>query len=596
MVIGDVIEGWKDIVRDVRDPAGAEERRREEQLGRFLGTGTEEYAKAVYGREWATHYTTGWQPGGRLWLQREAEAEKEREAKRRAAISDYLDQQAKKAKERAAAEARQEAEARATESRAAALKPLPPERAETWLEATTPSQIRAAEIQEPSGFSITQKYFEFMGTGFDPKTGKVYRKTKFYKPGERERLIEEKAEELKPTYEERYQKEFEKKYGKKIAAGEISFYQASKEFDRSKEAEKISVTYEIEAVSAAPTSKVGNLVIGLTDFLFKSQFFSPFMSTAQASKSKKAKSEQEVVYVRDFKSLNKPDYNTLLNQIRSRYSTQQLREMYAIALRTGESKKIKLMEKIIKDLYAPTKIGKKAASTFLKDVKVQEGMIKIKGKTIYPSGIEPVGMPKTLEFVPEVITGVKAVTIQKEQAKQQAKQTQRLNQALSAFTGFKTKQEQKARQKLKLGISLAQPQLQAPKFAQPQPQKIANILGFGGAPAQPKAKIPKPLIFIPGLVLPPYAKKETQAEKKRRKIEDAKIRKQQRAYQASVGAVVLGLRYKRIPKRRKFTGLGLRYMFPKQKRSISKQKRNSRKPTRKRTTSNYLKRIQNIFK
>lgn len=509
-------------------------------------------------RPWATHFTTGHKVGGRIWLQHQAEGRR-LEAARRLALQKQIEEVRKA---RAAEEARLKAEREALAR--AAKKPTPPERIKTWIGTVTRAPkipIPEAEPKPAEGWSITQKYFELMGTGFDPKTGKVYRKVKFYKPGERERLMEEKAVELKPTYEKKYQEEFEKKYGKKIEAGEISFYQASKEFDKSKEAERISITYEKEFVSVAPTSKVGNLIVGLTDFLFKAQFFSPFMSTAQAAKSKKAKTKQEIVYVRDFKSLNKVDYNTFLNQVRARYSTQQLREMYATALRTGESKKIKLVEQIIKDLHAPTKVGKKASLDFLKDVKTQEGMIA--ERTIFPAGIEPAGMPTTLKAVPEVITGVKAITIQKDIAKQQAKETQRLNRALRGLTITETKAEQRARQKLKLGISLAQPQVQLPKFAQPQPQKIANILGFVTPTPSPKP-IPKPIPkFVPGFILPPYAREETQAERRRRKIKEAKIRKQQRAYQASVASAVLGIAItkkeaKRLPK--VFTGLELRPM------------------------------------
>lgn len=42
---------------------------REEQLKKFLGEGTPEYAKAVHGRDWATHYTQAGGVGSKIWLE-----------------------------------------------------------------------------------------------------------------------------------------------------------------------------------------------------------------------------------------------------------------------------------------------------------------------------------------------------------------------------------------------------------------------------------------------------------------------------------------------------------------------------------------------
>ena len=885
MVIGDVIEGWKDIVRDVRDPAGAEERRREEQLGRFLGTGTEEYAKAVYGREWATHYTTGWQPGGRLWLQREAEAEKEREAKRRAAISDYLDQQAKIAKERAAAEARQEAEARATESRAAALKPLPPERAETWLEAqpkvmqragswmaTTPTpqqrlaETRIAKKVAPSLIKIREK-----GSRALFLLGKSRQTiSEGLRPEEKAKRKElEKADKTYSEAVKNYNKEVKQldkdisRFSAKYLEKPVSQKDTGKAYAIQDKLQSRAISledtkykledYEIErneiikqhdikikavpkvvkwarsmwvAALSAPIAVAGlgiglavkpeetitgigkgiwgipgaikekpietitelgvsSVVLGLgfkairgavskagvmkvkpkitqsfsvgksvkvgtrgelnlwkvqgkiiTKFknpktgkitTFSTKTFTDTITAQTKSGSIKAYSKTLATSLRtgdirlslgrtpQFKikttltqakgelTLNPTDVEKLyrgygefgireIGRMELKYPlTKAPKVKVKVKLRPGEKyegitdlwvKQLRVTERIdlmklpkkdigaimigkeytysykaLADIY-----GKAGAKEIMRSTQrgiskayvPKEGMIflgakfkpiklKAKAPKYKPIPVDMYGKPiKASQQFQQLIIGTpekaavkisaetmqkaigevlvkkaKPITIPKPITKvtpmtkalqlispstaaitrQQLKEEKRLRAAGLLKMGLITKPIQKERQKYIQQVSTALSSAFRTKQIQVSKLTQFPIMAYPSALKIPTA--PKPLIFIPGLVLPPYAKKETQAEKKRRKIEDAKIRKQQRAYQASVGAVVLGLRYKRIPKRRKFTGLGLRYMFP-------KQKRNSRKPKRikvslyikkeKRTTSNYLKRIQNIFK
>ncbi len=117
--------------------------------------------------------------------------------------------------------------------------------------------------------SIIQSYYELFGV-------------KFYKEGEREKIIKET---LKP---------FE----------EAQTYEEQQSAIRRLEAKGVSVTlnpegeYIVDDSSITPTSKLGGFVIDLTDLLFKLNLFAPYMQTMASSKGKtktKTKAKAEVV-------------------------------------------------------------------------------------------------------------------------------------------------------------------------------------------------------------------------------------------------------------------------------------------------------------
>ncbi|MBA7490694.1 hypothetical protein ES702_01235 [subsurface metagenome] len=91
-----------------------------------------------------------------------------------------------------------------------------------------------------------------------------------------------------------------------------------------------------------------------------------------------------------------------------------------------------------------------------------------------------------------------------------------------------------------------------------------------------------PTPIISTIIIPPFIKKETAVERRRRRRAEAKARAQQRAYQASIGSVVLGITAPKITRER-FTGLGLRPMIARRKPKKTKK-------------SNYLKRIERAFR
>lgn len=205
---------------------------------------------------------------------------------------------------------------------------------------------------------------------------------------------------------------------------------------------------------------------------------------------------------------------------------------------------------------------------------------------------KPITIPKAITKVTPIAKALQLISLAPAvTTKQRLKEEEKLRAAGLMQLRVITKPIVREREKYVQGINtalaqaLGTKQIQVPKLVQ------IPIVTYPAATITPTA--PK----IPAFILPPpYAKKETQAERRRRKTEDTKIRKQQRAYQASVAAAILGLRLKKMPKKRKYTGLEIRYLLPKQRiRKTTKKGRASTKK-RKSNTSNYLKRIQNIFK
>lgn len=264
------------------------------------------------------------------------------------------------------------------------------------------------------GWSLTQKYFEIFGV-------------EFYKPGERQRLVDEKSEELMPKYENLYQEAFDSAYLKKIEFREITFEEAKKDFSRSDAAKKIQDKYILEVGGTAPTNRWVNAAIGFLDLVLKGQVFAPYMATGVAAKQR-TQGQRQIFdeYVKNLKKninkLSKEEYNTLLARM-GQGSSYNVRDLYMKALQSGNKNTIKDVEKIIGDMY---KAGydpfartytisiseSNAASTaarFFKDIKQQEGLI---AERLLVSTPKPIEQPTifgvsgpTMPLVGEVVSG-----------------------------------------------------------------------------------------------------------------------------------------------------------------------------------------------
>ena len=342
--------------------------------------------------------------------------------------------------------------------------------------------------------------------------------------------------------------------------------------------------------------------IVLLDYYLKASFFSPAIATGTAGQ----KSKQRVLSDREKLKIYNQQFNAVSNKIS--YDKVYARNKYVETVKQfgRNSKETKFIEKLYKDV-----LGSKNAKVLFKDALQQEGLFE---KSIFSSGVQPkTSFPKStfggfevqppqvhiMKNIGEVIAGTQAITRTLDLTKQQAKETQRLNEALGIVqfskSGLVQKQVQKSdlvqRQVQQQFPKMAQPQLT--KFAQPQPQKISNIL-VSNFPTKQRT----PPKSTPPFLLLPYLPRITKAERRRRRIEELKIRRQQRAYQSSVGAFVLGIRYKKFPKRKVFSGLGLRPMLPRKRKLKKKARpRKARVQRKQQRRNNYIteKKLIKIF-
>ena len=151
----------------------------------------------------------------------------------------------------------------------------------------------------------------------------------------------------------------------------------------------------------------------------------------------------------------------------------------------------------------------------------------------------------------------RALQVQRTIQRQQQKQLQKLVQIPKQVQVPRQLQVQVPAQlqipKQILGLGLISPAIQKPRIGV-RPRPIIPIVPT------------VPVIDFPFAFRPP---RETKAERKRRKRAEAISRKQQLAYQASVGAVTLGITAPRIPRVR-LTGLELRPVIRKKKKKKKK--------------------------
>lgn len=173
----------------------------------------------------------------------------------------------------------------------------------------------------PKGFSITQKFFEAFGADF-------------YKKGERQAIINQVLNPLQNVNSsEAQQVEIDKLKAKGINVTTIE--------------QNGEIFFEVDTGTLAPTSQFGNILVSLTDFIFKAGFFGAFLKTGVAKKGKartKQKAEQKVVsktketskafekldafIEKTFKTQGREGVNNFLTQANSRLTTSTQRENF----------------------------------------------------------------------------------------------------------------------------------------------------------------------------------------------------------------------------------------------------------------------------
>jgi len=349
-----------------------------------------------------------------------------------------------------------------------------------------------------AGGSFTQKYYELFGV-------------EFYALGERKALIEEEIEKQNPIYTEKYQEAFDKKYLKDIQEGKISYKQAINEFTISKQAREIITDYENKVKATAPTSAWKNTLIGLTDFYAKLAFFKSLMKTAAAKKA-----EQEVVQEKKLTQRQKLKlYKKAIEEARIKVPSSKIRTEYARVLKSGDPNRITRAEEVIKDYFAQTKEGQKAATDLIRDVKVQEGYIiesKL-GESIF-TGLKPEG--KIVSFgelgkIKDVgITEgrIPSGTLAPPKTKlifdiAEAPQLERLAE-VGLVAGIFDMGKKKDKEKLK-DLIIIKPELEKEKEKQILFPALVPILAEVPALAQPQIQVPalaQPQIQVPALAQP----------------------------------------------------------------------------------------------
>ncbi len=182
-----------------------------------------------------------------------------------------------------------------------------------------------------------------------------------------------------------------------------------------------------------------------------------------------------------------------------------------------------------------------------------------------------------------------------QQQKQLQKQRQIDLQVQRAAQIQQQKQLQKQMQIPKVAPRLAQRQVQRQALAPALGLGLIQVPKLAFKPLTPMLPTPRkaPPRIVPKPPIPPLLyiprKEETKTEKKRRKRAEAITRRQRFAYQASVGAVALGITAPKVP-RDILTGLELRPVIR------ARRKKGAKRKKRKSYSNNYLNNLNKILR
>lgn len=225
---------------------------------------------------------------------------------------------------------------------------------------TAKGNIKEA-YKDESG-SVTQKYLKLFGVPF-------------YSEGGRSAFIEKELEGLsKAETPDQQQKAIEqlKKKGVEFETFEPTFFAAG---EVPGETERISVK---GLDKLAPTDEMGNYLVSLLDAYVKFKTFAPLIQTAASKKGEgkvvQKKKESTKPYVRKFTEDDVTDALRISGK-------EKMREFYRQAVKTNNPQAVAKAEKIIKNAFSQTKIGKEAAKKFVEQLRIEEGITK-SGKVV----------------------------------------------------------------------------------------------------------------------------------------------------------------------------------------------------------------------
>lgn len=220
------------------------------------------------------------------------------------------------------------------------------------------------------------------------------------------------------------------------------------------------------------------------DVLVKGELFAPYLTTGAAAKQKvvqKTKEGEKTVYVRKFSDLDEESQVNLLRQAQTTMPEatyrEALRTTYRKALQSGNSEKIKAVERLFNKL-----MGGKEAQAFFRDIKQQEMIVTESMRvpfTTTPSKVIEIAKPKYVggtQAYSEVILAtptLKGAELGFAIVQPIGKLGERQLNLLGTQPKLKydqlvlTNQILKTEQKLEQPQRLTQPQIQKPKLTQP---------------------------------------------------------------------------------------------------------------------------------
>jgi len=402
---------------------------------------------------------------------------------------------------------------------------------QTKLEGETKSEyLRRTQ----KGGGITQKYYELWGV-------------KFYAKGEREALV---AEGLKSfTEAETYEQQQEAL--KKLQTQGVEIKEVGEEYVIEKE--QIIQTL-------APTSKLGNVLVGVTDIMLKTKIFKPYLTTGAAKKT-----EQEVVYRRRFET---PE------DVKREQAKALIKKYEDIYAKKGRVELEKELVKTWKELETPE--AKEGFKSLIEEL-VRKDIIRVpvyKVPTVRSIFSEtqltfdiqtfPAGIPPQLEKVGDVIT-LSSLYKQKGKEKQITtpiqKEKQKEEQKQKPITIQQLQQKQKPIQSSIILQKVIQKQIPQQKITLKQLQKPIQK-----QPPTPRIPIQliTPRLLIPKIFLYKFKKEKDIYKQNLQKLK-RDIKKTQSKYTASLGASffqkkptkVTRKEYERLSKR-KYSGIETR--------------------------------------
>lgn len=403
--------------------------------------------------------------------------------------------------------------------------------------------IQLGYIQrEKRGFSLTQKYYEAFGV-------------KFYEPGERKKIIETKLKPFKETetFEE------QQKAVKQLRASGIPV---------TKETTPTGEAFVVDVSGIAPTSKWGNIAVGLTDIMGKSVLFGAYLKTGAVKKKQLTQQEQLRLYSKQFEKKEVVEKGEAI-----------IRKVEKVWIKKGASGAEKEAIKLLRQAKTPE--ARRGAETILRNLQskgiireysfnIQTGEVQFgsfaQSPVIKPT-VEVFGRIPTMEKAPEIISVTRSIDKFKPlgvmETKFKTKTIQQPTEKILPVTKGLTKQKPTIKTRMKQAVIPKVSQVLKPtiklgvagRVIQKERQALKQPSLLKQTFKTPFGKPMKPTIEKPTFKWPPFIFGKRKRKKPFKPKIKVKMPKVKTEYRPTLGAKWLGLKARIIPKGYKL-GLG----------------------------------------